>query len=138
ATAARATAARATAARATAGGSNALKPAGASAQSTRTAAGLPPQEAPARGVGVSDVAGAVTGVASRFSNAILLSREDEAVQSEVREIILMNPATQEWDFNVKQGMVTVKVPPGHKANLGNVIAEIRKVAGVKSVFVISM
>ncbi|MDX2033317.1 MAG: peptidoglycan-binding domain-containing protein [Blastocatellia bacterium] len=98
-----------------------------------------PAAAPAsRGKGFSAVTGVVSGVTTRTTNALLLSREDEDVQAEVREIILKNPATQTWDFNVKQGMVTVKVPPRHSADLGQVIANIRQLAGVKSIFVIAM
>ena len=123
---------------ATAAGASAGGPKGLTTSSTRAAAALQSPETPPRGKGFSSVTGAVTGVTTRTTNAILLSREDEDVHSEVKEIILKNPATQNWDFSVKQGMVTVKVPPKHNANLGEVIAEIRKLAGVKSIFVVSM
>ncbi len=68
----------------------------------------------------------------------LMSRSDADVQSEVRQVLEDNPETRDWHSEVKDGRVTVKTPRQHKADVGAVISEIRKVAGVKSVFVIAL
>ncbi|QQS48687.1 MAG: peptidoglycan-binding protein [Acidobacteriota bacterium] len=75
--------------------------------------------------------------AQRVSTS-LIGRSDAEVSAEVRELLDQNPETEKWVTSVKDGMVTVKVPPGHRVDLGQVISDIRKIAGVKSVFVVNL
>jgi peptidoglycan hydrolase-like protein with peptidoglycan-binding domain len=67
----------------------------------------------------------------------LISRSDKDIQHDVRKVMDDNPETELWETQVKNGMVTVKTPPNHKADVGALISEIRKIVGVKSVFVIA-
>jgi len=73
--------------------------------------------------------------ASRAGNR-LIGRNDAEVQAEVRRTLEDNPETKLWYSSVKNGMVTIKTPRNHNADVGAVVSNIRKVPGVKSVFVI--
>jgi peptidoglycan hydrolase-like protein with peptidoglycan-binding domain len=68
---------------------------------------------------------------------VLVGRSDANIQSDVREVLNENPETEKWYSEVKNGIVTLKTPPQHNADIGVVVSNIRKVAGVKSVFVIA-
>ncbi len=92
-----------------------------------------------QGAGNATVKGARgAGRATQRAGNSLIGRSDADIQEEVGRVLEENPQTANWQFEVKQGMVTVKTPPQHKADIGAVIANIRKVAGVKSVFVIAL
>ncbi|HKX26269.1 MAG TPA: peptidoglycan-binding domain-containing protein [Blastocatellia bacterium] len=65
------------------------------------------------------------------------TRSDPEIQAQVREIMNLSPETQNWFSDVKGGMVTVKTPPDPQGDIGGVVSGIRKIAGVKSVFVIA-
>ena len=86
-----------------------------------------------RGAGASSAKGAKS--AGRASGR-LIGRSDVEVQEEVRRTLDDNPETKDWYSEVKNGTVTLKTPRDHKADVGAVVSNIRKVPGVKSVFVI--
>jgi hypothetical protein len=71
------------------------------------------------------------------AGARLIGRSDAEIHEEVRRTLEETAETKYWHSDVKNGMVTVKTPPQSKADIGAVISNIRKVAGVKSVFVIA-
>ncbi|MGE0130822.1 MAG: peptidoglycan-binding domain-containing protein [Blastocatellales bacterium] len=68
----------------------------------------------------------------------LIGRSDAEVHAEVRRALEEDPETQLWYTEVKNGTVTIKTPRQHNADIGAVISNIRKVPGVKSVFVIAL
>jgi hypothetical protein len=49
-----------------------------------------------------------------------------------------NPDTKSWGFEVKKGRVTIKTPPNHNVDVGEVVSNIRKIPGVESVFVVAL
>src|SRR5262249_13349470 len=65
-----------------------------------------------------------------------MGRGDAEVNEGVRRTLEENPETKDWYSEVKNGTVTIKTPRGHNADVGAVVSNIRKVPGVKSVFVI--
>lgn len=65
-------------------------------------------------------------------------RRDDEVHAEVFEMLNAKPATRGWQFDVKEGMVTIKVPRRHNADVGAVVSELRKIVGVRSVFVVAL
>jgi peptidoglycan hydrolase-like protein with peptidoglycan-binding domain len=65
-----------------------------------------------------------------------MGRSDVEVQEEVRRSLDDNPETKDWHSEVKNGTVTIKTPRNHNADVGAAVSNIRKVPGVKSVFVI--
>ncbi|MCI0337490.1 MAG: peptidoglycan-binding protein [Acidobacteria bacterium] len=67
----------------------------------------------------------------------VVGRSDADIQSDLRELLSENPETEKWYSEVKSGQVTIKTPPQHKVDVGPVISSIRKISGVKSVFVIA-
>lgn len=89
----------------------------------------------AQGAGVATVKGARS--AGRASDR-LIGRSDAEIHEDVRRTLEENPETQFWYSEVKNGMVTIKTPRGHNADVGAVVSNIRKVPGVKSVFVIAL
>jgi hypothetical protein len=72
------------------------------------------------------------------AGAGILGRSDSDLQEQVRRLIEENPETRSWQFQVKKGTVTIKTPPNHNADVGVVVSNIRKIAGVESVFVIAL
>jgi peptidoglycan hydrolase-like protein with peptidoglycan-binding domain len=68
---------------------------------------------------------------------MIVGRSDADIQTDVRELLKGDAETEKWYSEVKSGMVTIKTPNQHNANVGNVISNIRKIAGVKSVFVVA-
>ncbi len=90
-----------------------------------------------RGAGEGTVKGAKGAArgAERAGNR-LIGRSDAEVHEDVRRSLEENPETRHWYSDVKEGMVTVKTPQQHNADVGAVISNIRKVPGVKSVFVV--
>jgi Putative peptidoglycan binding domain len=73
----------------------------------------------------------------RRAGDMIVGRSDADIQTDVRELLKGDAETQKWYSEVKSGMVTIKTPNQHNANVGNVISNIRKIAGVKSVFVVA-
>lgn len=68
----------------------------------------------------------------------LIGRSDAEVNADVRRALEETPEAQFWYSGVKNGMVTIKAPRGHKADIGAVVSNIRQVPGVRSVFVIAL
>jgi peptidoglycan hydrolase-like protein with peptidoglycan-binding domain len=92
-----------------------------------------------QGAGNATVKGAKgAGRATERAGNRLIGRSDAEIHEEVRRVIEENPQTANWQTEVKNGMVTVKTPPQHNADVGAVISNIRTVAGVKSVFVVAL
>jgi peptidoglycan hydrolase-like protein with peptidoglycan-binding domain len=73
----------------------------------------------------------------RRAGDMIVGRSDADIQTDVRELLKGDSETEKWYSEVKSGMVTIKTPQQHNANVGNVISNIRKIAGVKSVFVVA-
>jgi peptidoglycan hydrolase-like protein with peptidoglycan-binding domain len=68
---------------------------------------------------------------------MIVGRSDADIQTDVRELLKSDSETEKWYTEVKSGMVTIKTPQQHNANVGTVVSDLRKIAGVKSVFVIA-
>lgn len=91
----------------------------------------------AEGVGSASLRGARTvGRGTQKASTALIGRSDADVQKDVGEMLRSRPETERWVSSVKSGTVTVKIPPQQQADVGSVISNIRKIPGVKSVFVI--
>lgn len=72
------------------------------------------------------------------AGAGIFGRGDTDLQEEVRRLLEDNPETRSWQFQVKKGMVTIKTPPNHNADVGVVVSDIRKIPGVESIFVVAL
>lgn len=68
----------------------------------------------------------------------MIRRKDQEVERELREVFFERNDWNGVRYSVKDGMVTLKVPAKSKVDIGNVAAEVRKVAGVRSVFVVML
>lgn len=78
----------------------------------------------------------VAGNAAKRKADSMIRRNDEDVQPEVEELRASKPEWSDVKCSVKEGMVTIKLPPGSTVDIGALVAEVRKIAGVRSVFVI--
>jgi len=87
----------------------------------------------ARGAGGAVVKGVKS--AGRAGSGIF-GRDDAGLQEQVRRLLEENPETKLWQFQVKKGMVTIKTPPNHSADVGLVVSNIRQIPGVESIFVV--
>ncbi len=67
----------------------------------------------------------------------IVGRSDDSIQLDVRELLDNDPKTKKWYSEVKEGLVTIKTPAQHEADIGALVSSIRKIPGVKSVFVIA-
>lgn len=65
-------------------------------------------------------------------------RGDSDLQEQVRRLLEENPQTMTWGFEVKKGRVTIKTPPNHNVDVGEVVSNIRKIPGVETVFVVAL
>jgi peptidoglycan hydrolase-like protein with peptidoglycan-binding domain len=72
------------------------------------------------------------------AGARIFKRGDSDLEEQIRRLLEDNPETKSWSFEVKKGKVTVKTPPNHNADVGEVISNIRKIPGVESVFVVAL
>lgn len=68
----------------------------------------------------------------------MIRRKDGDVDRELSEIFFDRNDWIGVQHSTKEGMVTLKIPPKSKVDVGNLVAEVRKVAGVRSVFVIAL
>jgi hypothetical protein len=68
---------------------------------------------------------------------MLMGPSDSHIQTDVRALLSKNSNTEKWYSDVKSGLVTIKTPSQHNADIGTVVSDIRKIEGVKSVFVIA-
>jgi peptidoglycan hydrolase-like protein with peptidoglycan-binding domain len=92
----------------------------------------------AQGVGSTTAKGIrAIGRGAERAGDMIVGRGDADIQTDVRELLNEDSETKKWYSEVKSGMVTIKTPQQHNANVGNLISDIRKIAGVKSVFVIA-
>ncbi|HEY8459008.1 MAG TPA: peptidoglycan-binding domain-containing protein [Blastocatellia bacterium] len=89
----------------------------------------------ARGAGDATIRGVKS--AGR-AGARIFKRGDSDLQAQVRRLLEDDPETRSWRFEVKKGKVTIKTPPGHKADVGAVVSNIRQIPGVESVFVVAL
>jgi peptidoglycan hydrolase-like protein with peptidoglycan-binding domain len=89
----------------------------------------------ARGAGNATVKG-VKSVGR--AGARIFGRGDPDLQEQVRRVLEANPDTRSWQFEVKKGRVTIKTPPNHNADIGEVVSNVRKIPGVESVFVVTL
>src|SRR5262245_10208114 len=89
----------------------------------------------ARGAGDATVRG-VKSVGR--AGARIFKRGDSDLEEQIRQLLENNPETKSWRFEVKKGKVTIKTPPNHNADVGEVISNIRKIPGVESVFVVAL
>ncbi len=91
----------------------------------------------AQGAGGAATRGAKSaGRGAERAGASIIGRSDAEVLEDVRRALEENPETKLWYSDVKNGTVTIKTPRNHNADLGATVSNIRKVPGVKSVFVI--
>jgi peptidoglycan hydrolase-like protein with peptidoglycan-binding domain len=89
----------------------------------------------ARGAGDATIKGVKN--AGR-AGARIFKRGDSDLEEQVRRLLEDDPETRSWRFQVKKGMVTIKTPPNHKADVGAVVSNIRHIPGVESVFVVAL
>lgn len=75
------------------------------------------------------------GAAKRKADSII-RRNDEDTQPEVAEIFDSKPEWAGLVYTVKEGMVTIKLPPKSRVDIGTLVSEVRKVAGVRYVVVV--
>jgi peptidoglycan hydrolase-like protein with peptidoglycan-binding domain len=66
----------------------------------------------------------------------LIRRNDDPISSDLRELFFEHHEWTGVQYEVKDGMVTLKIPPKSKVDVGALVSEVRKVAGVRSVFVV--
>jgi peptidoglycan hydrolase-like protein with peptidoglycan-binding domain len=85
--------------------------------------------------GAKTVGRKTQGAAQRTSD-VVVGRSDVDIHTQVRDILNADPETKKFVTSVKNGVVTVKLPPGYEQDYSGVIADIRKVSGVKSVVVV--
>jgi peptidoglycan hydrolase-like protein with peptidoglycan-binding domain len=90
----------------------------------------------ARGAGDATIKG-VKGVGRAITRPFGRGGETD-LEEQVRRLLEENPETRSWQFQVKKGMVTIKTPPNHTADIGSVVSNVRQIAGVESVFVIAL
>lgn len=77
-----------------------------------------------------------SGSAAQRKADSLIRRNDDDTAKDISDLFLEH---REWSgvvFSVKDGMVTLKIPPKSPVNVGSLVHEVRKTAGVRSVFVI--
>ncbi|MFN0111242.1 MAG: peptidoglycan-binding domain-containing protein [Blastocatellia bacterium] len=68
----------------------------------------------------------------------MIRRKDGDIDRELSELFFERNDWTGVQHSTKDGMVTLKLPPKSKVDVGNLVSEIRKVAGVRSVFVIAL
>ncbi|MEO6724116.1 MAG: peptidoglycan-binding domain-containing protein [Blastocatellia bacterium] len=78
----------------------------------------------------------VAGGAAKRKADSMIRRNDEDTQPEVAEVFDSKPQWSGLAYTVKDGMVTIKLPPKSKVDIGTLVSEVRKVAGVRYVFVV--
>jgi hypothetical protein len=77
------------------------------------------------------------GNATKQQVGSMIRRKDEDTAPEVAEVFASKPDWNSLEFSVKAGMVTIKLPPKSNVDIGTLVSEVRKVAGVRYVFVIA-
>jgi len=77
------------------------------------------------------------GNAAKEQVGSMIRRNDEDTAPEVAEVFASRPDWNSLEYSVKAGMVTIKLPPKSKVDIGTLVYEVRKVAGVRYIFVIA-
>lgn len=89
------------------------------------------------GAGRLSVRGAKgVGRTTQRAGSALFARPEDEVHYDVEQELNADPATRGWYFELKSGAVTLKVPRQHNADIGKTVSNLRKIVGVRSVFVI--
>jgi len=70
------------------------------------------------------------------STTALIGRADSRTLRDVRQLLEADPRTALWPASVEEGVVTLKVPRGSRTDPTPIVESIRRIAGVKSVFLI--
>jgi len=78
----------------------------------------------------------MTGSAAVRKTNSVIRRNDEDTRAEVAEVFASKPDWSNLEFSVKEGMTTIKLPPKSTVDIGTLVSEVRKIAGVRYVFVI--
>jgi len=76
------------------------------------------------------------GNATKQQVSSMIRRNDEDTAPEVAEVFASRPEWSGLEFSVKAGLVTIKLPPRSRVDIGTLASEVRKVAGVRYVFVV--
>ena len=85
--------------------------------------------------GTRKASGELEQTAQRSTTA-LIGRADSRTLRDVRQLLEADPRTAFWPASVEQGAVTLKVPRGSRLDPTPIVESIRRIAGVKSVFLI--
>jgi hypothetical protein len=78
----------------------------------------------------------VAGNAAKRKADSMIRRDDEDVLPEIDELFGSHPEWDEVKYSFKEGMATIKLPPKSTVDIGALVSEVRKIAGVRSVFVV--
>lgn len=70
------------------------------------------------------------------STTALIGRADSRTLRDVRQLLEADPRTDLWPASVEEGVVTLKVPRGSRTDPTPTVESIRRIAGVRSVFLI--
>jgi peptidoglycan hydrolase-like protein with peptidoglycan-binding domain len=68
----------------------------------------------------------------------IIRRNDDDIYPELAELFFEHHDWNGVRYEVKDGMVSLKIPPKSQVDVGSIVSEVRKIAGVRSVFVISL
>lgn len=68
----------------------------------------------------------------------IIRRNDEDIAPEIAALFFNHHDWNGVRYTVKDGMVTLKISSKSNVDIGNVAAEVRKIAGVRSVFVVML
>ena len=85
--------------------------------------------------GTQNASGELEHTAQR-STTSLIGRADARTLRDVRELLEEDRRTAFWPASVEEGVVTLKVPRGSRLDPTPIVESIRRIAGVKSVFLI--
>lgn len=70
------------------------------------------------------------------STTALIGRADSRTLRDVRQLLEQDARTAFWPASVEEGVVTLKVPRGSRLDPTPIVEAIRRIAGVRSVFLI--
>jgi len=73
---------------------------------------------------------------SQQAETSIIGRPDSRIHRDVRQLLEGDPWTTHWPTSIKEGVVTLKVPRKNRLDPAPVVESIRRVAGVKAVFLI--
>lgn len=68
----------------------------------------------------------------------MIRRKDDDIYPDLAELFFEHHDWNGVRYTVTDGMVTLKIPTKSKVDVGNIASEVRKVAGVRSVFVVAL